>query len=153
MNTGAVAEFNPLRIGDDERNKAVELLSEHLNDGRLTQGEFNDRLSVVLQAKTANEIELAFEDLPGPNPGRPEDLESLDELERRRSAEVLEQAKAERQVQARIDPKWLAALGVATALAWTACLVIYFTFYSDWKIFIVPLALTIALVKVKGSVR
>jgi hypothetical protein len=66
---------------------------------------------------------------------------------------VLEQAKAERQVQARIDPKWLAALGVATALAWTACLVIYFTFYSDWKIFIVPLALTIALVKVKGSVR
>jgi hypothetical protein len=148
-----VAEFNPLRIGDDERNKAVELLSEHLNDGRLTQGEFNDRLSVVLQAKTANEIELAFEDLPGPNPGRPEDLESLDELERRRSAEVLEQAKAERQVQARIDPKWLAALGVATALAWTACLVIYFTFYSDWKIFIVPLALTIALVKVKGSVR
>jgi len=153
VNTGAVAEFNPLRIGDDERNKAVELLSEHLNDGRLTQGEFNDRLSVVLQAKTANEIELAFEDLPGPNPGRPEDLESLDELERRRSAEVLEQAKAERQVQARIDPKWLAALGVATALAWTACLVIYFTFYSDWKIFIVPLALTIALVKVKGSVR
>jgi hypothetical protein len=37
VNTGAVAEFNPLRIGDDERNKAVELLSEHLNDGRLTQ--------------------------------------------------------------------------------------------------------------------
>jgi hypothetical protein len=148
-----VAEFNYLRIGDDERNKAVELLSEHLSDGRLTQTEFNDRLSVVLQAKTADEIEQAFEDLPGPNPGRPEDLESLDAQERRRSAELLEQAKAERQVQARIDPKWLAALGVATALAWTACVVIYFTFYADWKIFIVPLALTIALVKVKGSVR
>ena len=153
MNTEVVAEFKPLRIGDDERNKAVELLSDHLNEGRLTQAEFNDRLSVVLQAKTADEIEQAFEDLPGPNPGRPEDLESLDEQERRRAAEVLEQAKAQRQVQARIDPKWLAAIGVATAVAWVACVVIYFSLYSDWKIFVVPLALTIALVKVKGSIR
>ena len=153
MNTGAMAEFKPLRIGDDERNKAVELLSEHLNDGRLTQSEFNDRLSIVLQARTSDQIEQLFEDLPGPNPGRPEELDSLEDQERRRSAEQLEQAKAERRVQARIDPKWLAALGVATALAWTACAVIYFTFYADWKIFIVPLALTIALVKVKGSIR
>lgn len=153
MNTGTVAEPKPLRIGDDERNKAVELLSEHLSDGRLTQGEFNDRLSIVLQARTSDEIEQLFEDLPGPNPGRPAELESLEDQERRRSSEMIEQAKAKRQVQARIDPKWLAALGVSTALAWTACVVIYFTFYSDWKIFIVPLALTIALVKVKGSVR
>jgi Domain of unknown function (DUF1707) len=148
-----VAEFKPLRIGDDERNKAVELLSEHLTDGRLTQTEFNDRLSIVLQARTTSEIEQLFEDLPGPNPGRPEELESLEEQERRQAAELLEQAKAQRQVQARIDPKWLAALGVATALAWTACIIIYFTFYGDWKIFIVPIALTIALVKVKGSAR
>jgi hypothetical protein len=153
VNTDAVAEFKPLRIGDEERNKAVELLSEHLTEGRLTQTEFNDRLSVVLSAKTAEEIEQAFEDLPGPNPGRPEDLESLDEQERRRAAELLEQAKAQRQVQARVDPKWLAALGVATAVAWVACVVIFFSLYADWKIFIVPLALTIALVKVKGSTR
>jgi hypothetical protein len=56
-------------------------------------------------------------------------------------------------VQARVDPKWLAALGVATAVGWVACVVIFFSLYSDWKIFIVPLALTIALVKVKGSIR
>jgi hypothetical protein len=148
-----VAESKPLRIGDDERNKALELLSEHLTEGRLTQAEFNDRLSIALQAKTTKEIEQLFEDLPGPNPGRPEELESLEEQERRQAAELLEQAKAQRQVQARIDPKWLAALGVATGLAWTACLVIYLSLYSDWKIFIVPLALTIALVKVKGSTR
>jgi len=153
VNTGVVAEPKPLRIGDDERNKAVELLSEHLTDGRLTQGEFNDRLSIVLQARTADEIEQLFEDLPGPNPGRPDELESIEEQERRQTAALLEQAKAQRQVQARIDPKWLAALGVATGLAWTACVIIYFTFYADWKIFVVPLALTIALVKVKGSVR
>ncbi|HZA74138.1 MAG TPA: DUF1707 domain-containing protein [Propionibacteriaceae bacterium] len=148
-----MAEFKPLRIGDDERNKAVELLSEHLTHGRLTQTEFNDRLSIALQAKTPEDIEQLFEDLPGPNPGRPDEMETIEEQERRRAAELLEQAKTVRQVQARIDPKWLAALGVATGLAWTACLIIYFSLYQDWKIFIVPLALTIALVKVKGSVR
>jgi hypothetical protein len=148
-----MAEFKPLRIGDDERNKAVELLSEHLTQGRLTQTEFNDRLSIALQAKTPEDIEQLFEDLPGPNPGRPDEMETIEEQERRRAAELLEQAKTVRQVQARIDPKWLAALGVATGLAWTACLIIYFSLYQDWKIFIVPLALTIALVKVKGSVR
>ena len=121
MNTDAVAEFKPLRIGDDERNKAVELLSEHLTEGRLTQTEFNDRLAIALQARTTEEIEQLFEDLPGPNPGRPEDLESMEEQERRRASELLEEAKAQRQVQARIDPKWLAAFGVATAVAWTAC--------------------------------
>ncbi|HZA03870.1 MAG TPA: DUF1707 domain-containing protein [Propionibacteriaceae bacterium] len=148
-----MAEFRPLRIGDEERNRAVELLSEHLTDGRLTQTEFNDRLSIVLQARTTEEIEQLFEDLPGPNPGRPDELESLEEQERRRAAELLQEAKAQRQVQARIDPKWLAALGVATGVAWTACVIIYFTFYADWKIFVVPIALTIALVKVKGSAR
>jgi Domain of unknown function (DUF1707) len=148
-----VAEFKPLRFGDDERNKAVELLSEHLTEGRLTQTEFNDRLAIALQARTTEEIEQLFEDLPGPNPGRAEDLESIEEQERRQASELLEESKAQRQVQARIDPKWLAALGVATGLAWTACLVIYLSLYSDWKIFIVPLALTIALVRVKGSVR
>ena len=148
-----MAESKPLRIGDDERNKAVELLSEHLTEGRLTQTEFNDRLGIALQAKTAEEIEQLFEDLPGPNPGRPEELEGIEEQERRQANELLEESKAQRQVQARIDPKWLAALGVATGLAWTACLIIYLSLYSDWKIFIVPFALTIALVKVKGSVR
>ena len=152
-NTHTVAESKPLRIGEDERNKAVELLSEHLAEGRLTQTEFNDRLAIALQARTADEIEQLFEDLPGPNPGRPDELESIDEQERRHANELLEESKAQRQVQARIDPKWLAALGVATGLAWVACLVIYLSLYSDWKIFIVPLALTIALVGVKGSVR
>ena len=115
VNTGTVAEFKPLRFGDDERNNAVELLSEHLTEGRLTQTEFNDRLSIALQAKTTEEIEQLFEDLPGPNPGRSEDLENFEEQERRQAPSCWSEAKAQRQVQAPIDPKWLAALGVATA--------------------------------------
>lgn len=141
------------RLGDDDRNKAVELLSDHLTSGRLTQLEFNDRLSLALQARTPDELEQLFEDLPGANPGRREDLESLEDLDRRQMADDLERHKTSRSLQARVDPKWLAALAVATGLAWVMCLVIYFSVFSDWKIFVVPLALTIALVKVRGSVR
>ena len=148
-----MAEFEPLPSGDEERKKAVELLSEHLADGRLTQAEFNDRLSIVLTARTTSDIERLFEDLPGPNPGRADDLEVLEEQERHETNARLAESQAQRQVQARIDPKWLAALGVATALAWTATVIIFFSVYGDWKIFIVPVALTIALVAVRGSIR
>ena len=148
-----MADLNAPRIGDDDRNKAVELLSDHLTSGRLTQVEFNDRLSLALQARTTDELEELFEDLPGANPGRREDLEGLEDLERRQMAEDLERHKTQRSLQARVDPRWLAALAVATGLGWVMCLVIYFTVFSDWKIFVVPLALTIALVKVRGSVR
>ncbi len=148
-----MADPNSPRIGDDDRNKAVELLSDHLTSGRLTQGEFNDRLSLALQARTPDELEQLFEDLPGANPGRREDMENLDDLDRRQMADDLERHKTQRSLQARLDPKWLAALGVGAGLAWITCLVIYFSVFSDWKIFIVPLALTIALVTVRGSVR
>lgn len=148
-----MADLNSPRIGDDERNKAVELLSDHLTSGRLTQLEFNDRLSLALQARTPDELEQLFEDLPGANPGRQEDLDSLEDLERRQMADDLERHKVARSLQARVDPKWLAALAVATGLAWVTCLIVYFSVFSDWKIFVVPLALSIALVKVRGSVR
>lgn len=148
-----MAEFQPLRIGDEERNKAVELLSEHMAEGRLTQAEFNERLSIALGARTNDDIERIFEDLPGPNPGRPQELETIAEQDRRESNELLEQAKARREVQARIDPKWIAGLTVATGLAWAATIIIYLTLSADWKIFIVPVALSIALARIRSSIR
>ena len=145
-----MAEGESIRIGDEERNKAVALLSDHLAEGRLTQSEFNDRLGLVLSAKTAAEVEPLFTDLPGPNPGRPADLESLEEQERREANELLAQTRAKRQV-AKADPRLIAAVAVAVGVAWTAAVIVYFTLYADWKIFIVPIALSIALVKIKGQ--
>jgi uncharacterized protein DUF1707 len=145
-----VAEREPIRIGDEERNKAVELLSDHMAAGRLTQSEFNDRLGLVLSAKTNADIEPVFTDLPGPNPGRPVDLERLEEQDRREANALLAKDKAERQV-AKADPRLIAALTVAVGLAWTATVIIYFSLYGDWKIFIVPIALSIALAKLKGQ--
>ena len=145
-----MAAGEPIRIGDEERNKAVALLSDHLAEGRLTQSEFNDRLGLLLNAKTAADVEPVFADLPGPNPGRPADLESLEEQERREANELLAQTRAKRQV-AKADPRLIAAVAVAVGVAWTAAVIVYFTLYADWKIFIVPIALSIALVKIKGQ--
>jgi hypothetical protein len=145
-----VAEREPMRIGDEERNKAVELLSDHLAEGRLTQTEFNDRLGLVLSAKTAEDLEPVFLDLPGPNPGRPSDLERLEEQQRREANALLAETRAKRQV-AKANPRLIAGLAVAAGLAWIASVIVYFSLYEDWKIFIVPLALSIALAKLKGQ--
>ena len=145
-----MAAGEPIRIGDEERNKAVALLSDHLAEGRLTQSEFNDRLGLVLSAKTAADIEPVFADLPGPNPGRPADLVGLEQQERREANELLAETRAERRV-AKADPRLIAAVAVAVGVGWTAAVIVYFTLYADWKIFIVPIALSIALVKLKGQ--
>jgi hypothetical protein len=145
-----VAEREPMRIGDEERNKAVELLSDHLADGRLTQSEFNDRLGLVIHARTAEDLEPVFLDLPGPNPGRPSDLERLEEQERREASALLAETRARRQV-AKANPRLIAALAVAMGLAWIGSVIVYFSLYEDWKIFIVPVALSIALVALKGQ--
>jgi len=124
------------------------LLSDHLADGLLTQSEFNDRLGLLLSARTNADIEPLFVDLPGPNPGRPADLESLVEQDRRETNELLAHTRAERRV-AKADPRLIASLAVAVGVGWTAAVIAYFTLYDDWKIFIVPIALSIALAFLK----
>lgn len=60
----------PQRIGDADRDRAVELLREHLAQGRLDQLEFDDRLGAALSARTAADLDPLFLDLPGPRPDR-----------------------------------------------------------------------------------
>ena len=60
-----------LRIGDHERDEAVELLQEHMSSGRLTSDEFNERMSKALEAKTGSDLAVLFTDLPGRHPGQP----------------------------------------------------------------------------------
>lgn len=62
----------PQRIGDAERDRAAEYLREHMSVGRLSQDEFDERLTAALQAKTTADLEPLFADLPAPRPGQPE---------------------------------------------------------------------------------
>ena len=52
------------RIGDAERDAAVEKLREHLVAGRLTMEEFDDRMTKAMAAKTSADLDPLFADLP-----------------------------------------------------------------------------------------
>lgn len=60
----------PQRIGDAERDRAADYLREHMSVGRLTQDEFDERVTAALSARTAADLEPLFSDLPAPKPGQ-----------------------------------------------------------------------------------
>ena len=61
-------------------------------------------------------------------------------------------AKAKPEVAPLVDQKWIVALTVAVGVAWTSTALIYFgANYRQWWIFIIPIALSIMLGKLKGS--
>lgn len=60
-----------IRIGDQERDDAVQRLGAHYEAGRLTAEEHAERVGEALQAKTEADLAALFADLPGE--GRPSD--------------------------------------------------------------------------------
>ncbi|GAB3715064.1 DUF1707 SHOCT-like domain-containing protein [Mariniluteicoccus flavus] len=64
-NDELAAQPGGVRIGDRERDAAVERLRDHLVDGRLAQFEFDDRMARALAARTEQELDGLFTDLPG----------------------------------------------------------------------------------------
>ncbi|GAA3418266.1 DUF1707 SHOCT-like domain-containing protein [Streptosporangium vulgare] len=64
-----------LRIGDAERDVAMESLREHYVQGRLTREELDERLELILSARTGGELARVSADLPGPSAPRPEESE------------------------------------------------------------------------------
>jgi hypothetical protein len=57
------------RIGSAERDSAVAALRTHLEAGRLTPEEYEDRSVSASRARTWSEIMPLFADLPDPRPG------------------------------------------------------------------------------------
>jgi hypothetical protein len=57
-----------IRVSDAERNSVAELLGEHYADGRLDQGEFDERINRTMAAKTRGDLTGLFDDLPETGP-------------------------------------------------------------------------------------
>ncbi|ONI83767.1 hypothetical protein ALI22I_35540 [Saccharothrix sp. ALI-22-I] len=57
-----------IRIGDAEREQALELLGTHLGEGRLSVDEYGERSARVATAKTRGDLYGLFSDLPAPRP-------------------------------------------------------------------------------------
>lgn len=59
-----------IRVGDTERDDAVERLQEHAAAGRLSADEFSDRMGKALEARTRGDLSRLFIDLPN-HPNHP----------------------------------------------------------------------------------
>ncbi|MBZ4317900.1 DUF1707 SHOCT-like domain-containing protein [Streptomyces huiliensis] len=57
-----------LRIGDDEREEALDALTTHSRQGRLTIDEYGERAEALNEARTQADILALFKDLPEPRP-------------------------------------------------------------------------------------
>ncbi|WP_226363770.1 DUF1707 domain-containing protein [Pseudonocardia abyssalis] len=57
-----------IRVGHAEREWAVTELGEHLSQGRLDPDEYADRTTAAYAARTSDELEALFVDLPRPAP-------------------------------------------------------------------------------------
>ncbi|WP_092607441.1 DUF1707 SHOCT-like domain-containing protein [Raineyella antarctica] len=67
------------RIGDAERQAAVDALKEHYVAGRLNDAEFNERLDAAMEARTRADLGPLFSDLPplgafGPDPAPSQEM-------------------------------------------------------------------------------
>jgi Domain of unknown function (DUF1707) len=55
-----------IRVSDADRNAVAELLTQHYAEGRLDQGEFDERVGRTMAAKTRGDLAGLFDDLPEP---------------------------------------------------------------------------------------
>ena len=119
----------PQRIGDAERDAAVEALRAHHAAGRLDLGEFDDRMSQALSARTQDQLTPLFRDLP-PVDGNPQALAIPATAQ---PAAVAEPAKPANRTAKTV-------MGVVSGLIWPA--IIIANFAADWKLwwlFLIPI--------------
>src|ERR1700712_5956996 len=62
-----------VRIGDADRNAAVDALGEHMTTGRLDLDEYGTRSALANTARTVGDLHALFADLPAPHPVLPGD--------------------------------------------------------------------------------
>lgn len=57
-----------MRIGDQQREEAINALNDHFAGGRLEIGEYEQRVGYASAAQSAQELAALFHDLPQPHP-------------------------------------------------------------------------------------
>jgi hypothetical protein len=69
MSTNQNEPTGGIRIGDAERNEAVNRLGAHYEAGRLSADEHSERVDQALRATTRGDLDALFTDLPGEGAG------------------------------------------------------------------------------------
>lgn len=131
----------PQRIGDVQRDQAAEYLRDHLAAGRLTQPEFDERLSSALAAKTVDDLKPLFRDLPEPRPGTP--LPAFQPPPWEASGRVEPAPAAASPPATRTPERAGKVLGIASAAAWPLVIMVCFiTSWDYWWLIFIPIALS-----------
>ncbi len=145
------------RIGDADRDQAVDYLREHLSQGRLDSLEFDERMSQALEAKTSAELVPLFADLPDPRPSTavaPLPYEAPPW--QRQSAPVAATAHVPSHTVAPVPKGWNSGLAIASSIAWPATILLI-TFVLGWGQFwwlvFIPIVLSSVLGKDRQSNR
>lgn len=66
-----MSDLPEIRIGTAEREHALEALTQHFSDGRLTVTEFDERSGQIAAATTRGQLDTVFSDLPSLSPSTP----------------------------------------------------------------------------------
>ena len=61
---GTQPKTHPVRVGDAERDEALDRLGEHFAAGRLTRDELDERTEQAIGARLDSDLEALFRDLP-----------------------------------------------------------------------------------------
>lgn len=61
-------QAHPVRVGDAERDEALDKLGDHFAAGRLTRDELDERTGTAMSARFDSDLEALFRDLPDGSP-------------------------------------------------------------------------------------
>lgn len=129
-----------LRIGDAERENALQALGEHMSVGRLDINEYGERAAQVTAAKTRGELDQVFVDLPEPHPRAGAPLAAPAPLPAPR---IQPAAGSSSPVRWEDRPPLQRAVGALVPLSGILAVVLFFTVPGmSWVIFLLPCAVT-----------
>lgn len=134
----------PQRIGDAERDEAVECLREHLAQGRLDATEFDERMATALSARVAADLEPPFTDLPSPRPKSQRPLNVEPQLPWRQHDDPRPVPQQARSRPARVGRSAVTGFAIAASVAWPLAIVaMMMTQMQAWWLILVPLMLSL----------
>jgi hypothetical protein len=142
----AGSEPSNFRIGDAERNSAMDALGEHLSSGRIDLDEFGTRSAQVTQARTVADLNALFVDLPAPHPT----IAGFEPVIRPAAAAApAPPNEVTPSLQDRsVAQRWVAG---ATAASGLIALILFVALGVPWWIFLLPAVIGIISSSVWGS--
>jgi hypothetical protein len=142
---GSGGNTESVRIGDADRNAAVEALGEHLTTGRLDLEEYGSRSALANTARTVGDIRALFADLPAPQPMLPGDRPAP-AVPHGRPAAAVSTASGGGQLQVTADERsrMQKLVGAAAAASGVIALILFLATGLWWWFLLIPLISSVA---------